>query len=883
MTATALLLAALPLWWVDPYGDDPVLPESPPKRGVATNVLACAAARGEIETVSFAVRPAEDLVRVDFVPSDLTGPDGARIASACADLRLVKVWYRAGGRWGTSWCGNNAKPELIPDLVLHDDGLVRTVEDPDPAKRTILLRFSYPEGERYVDMRRHGGGESRFAHELHPVRDAPRFVPFDLKANRTQQYWLTWKVPADAAPGVYRGRLAVTADGRPLAELPLELEVYPFALPSARTHYDTRRPFIHSWMGVPSLAGELAHAKDLARAERKVRAVYRSLAEHNCHVPNGPGLFAANDPNDLNVRALALMREEGMRCDLVINGSAYDSRWCAAGPGAKFVPPEKDPAAFAAARARFAKTLDVQREVLDAWLGHHRCCFQSADECGTWFNRRSYPFWGMLRERGFEPWTDYAVAEDIGWSVGMNDVAAAPRHTSAWAWRTRGDARVVSYAGTFSGPASPDVWRRTKGLRHYYADFDGLHEYCFYYNRWNHWDDFRYRGSYAQMQIVYLTEDGLVPTLAWEGVREALDDIRYLSLLRLRCEAAIRSDDPAKRRLGRRHLAWMDAQDPEYVIDLFAFRREVAHRICELVRAVGPEPDEPPPFAAPKLPPCVFTSRLPADATPLARADEMARRDRYDLATKAYAAIRADEQASARTRFAATCAEARLLSEIFRRDEALQAIDATLERKDVAATERAELLLLRVRTMMTDRFYAESYSDEQLDAAGKVLSSALAKPGAAEERRFEALLRYVAACRAGGRPARGVAFADAQLPKVRFSGHRRGRILVETALCELDRKDDGAAAGRFRLAREACVCGSCLTRDVLRTEGALYERLQDYAAALTAYEEEKKRYDTVEEQPLIRRCVDRIARVMKRLRKSAAPAVPDADDPLDLD
>ena len=145
MTALALLFGAFTLWWVDPYGDKPYLPDTPPPGGVVTNVLSCAAAQGEIETVSFSVQPARDLRKVDFVPSDLRGPGGATIPASAADFALVKVWYRAGTRWWNSWAGRMDAPELINNLVLHDDDLVRVVESEDAAKRTNLLRIDYPE------------------------------------------------------------------------------------------------------------------------------------------------------------------------------------------------------------------------------------------------------------------------------------------------------------------------------------------------------------------------------------------------------------------------------------------------------------------------------------------------------------------------------------------------------------------------------------------------------------------------------------------------------------------------------------------------------------------------------------------------------------------
>ena len=113
MNTLALLLgAAFTTWWVDPYGDVPYLPDAEPHGGVVTNVLSCAAAKGEIETISFSVQPSRDLKKVDFRPSDLTGPGGAKIPAACADFairygdreekRIAVTMDDVGGRAGAA-------------------------------------------------------------------------------------------------------------------------------------------------------------------------------------------------------------------------------------------------------------------------------------------------------------------------------------------------------------------------------------------------------------------------------------------------------------------------------------------------------------------------------------------------------------------------------------------------------------------------------------------------------------------------------------------------------------------------------------------------------------------------------------------------------------
>ena len=67
-------------------------------------------------------------------------------------------------------------------------------------------------------------------------------VAFDLAANNTQPVWLTFRVPADAKSGDYRGAVRFEAEGQCLAEIPYTLHVWDFALPSEKhlkAIYDT--------------------------------------------------------------------------------------------------------------------------------------------------------------------------------------------------------------------------------------------------------------------------------------------------------------------------------------------------------------------------------------------------------------------------------------------------------------------------------------------------------------------------------------------------------------------------------------------------------------------------------------------------------------------
>jgi hypothetical protein len=62
--------------------------------------------------------------------------------------------------------------------------------------------------------------------------------PFVITANSNQSIWADIYTPRDAQPGLYQGKVVITEQGRQAHEIPVQLEVFAFALPdlpSART------------------------------------------------------------------------------------------------------------------------------------------------------------------------------------------------------------------------------------------------------------------------------------------------------------------------------------------------------------------------------------------------------------------------------------------------------------------------------------------------------------------------------------------------------------------------------------------------------------------------------------------------------------------------
>ncbi len=117
-------------------------------------------------------------------------------------------------------------------------------------------------------------------------------VPFDLPANETHAFWVDVHIPADAASGRYSGEVAVNVEGRPPLSVPVEIEVWAFALPE--------KPAMYSEFGSPAdrVARHYATLQKKGAIQRMPDATAieeqcaRLMMEHRLNAPPPASLLA---------------------------------------------------------------------------------------------------------------------------------------------------------------------------------------------------------------------------------------------------------------------------------------------------------------------------------------------------------------------------------------------------------------------------------------------------------------------------------------------------------------------------------------------------------------------------------------------------------------
>jgi hypothetical protein len=180
-------------------------------------------------------------------------PSGREIAlrAARGECQSAQIAVRAPG--GLQGLGATARepPQLTVNLY-----------------RVATVRLARPSGP--------GGEAGEWPDPLVPVRDPdfgePRSAfPVAVPPGRLQAIWIEVCVPEEAQPGDRRGAIEVREGGQKLAEVPLSVHVWPFALPRTPTFVAAFGLSTRLGTGALGVPGDRATAQALAAAALRHR------------------------------------------------------------------------------------------------------------------------------------------------------------------------------------------------------------------------------------------------------------------------------------------------------------------------------------------------------------------------------------------------------------------------------------------------------------------------------------------------------------------------------------------------------------------------------------------------------------------------------------
>ncbi len=505
-----------------PISDVPIFPwtvPTPDQIDRPIDVLAC---RGEFEPATFTVFATRDLKQVRVQVSEFVGEKQARLDPSIVDVHQVLCWYQAGAT-GVF----RQSRALLPELLIRNGGLITV----DPAARENRLNFTgYPQ-------------------------DSPQLVPADVPAFESKQFWLTFHVPGDAAPGRYRATVRVSAGSRLLKQVPLTLTVHDFDLADSTLQYS-----LYYRLRFTDKRPHDAVLKQMA-------AEIRNQVEHGINMPStyvGGGAFKPGGPAFEKLEALTrIYRSLGLKDHPLILVTTS-------------VGTQSTPEQLEAIRSMVRKFVAFGRE-----HGYSDVYFQGIDEASGERLRAERQSFAAVNEAGGKVFVacgaDYF--DIIGDLLNMPVVGGPLRPELARKVRPRGY-KIMSYANPQAGVEKPETYRRNYGIRLWAAGYDGGFDYEYQSNEHDPgkaYDDFSGK-RYRNHTMAYPTGDKPIDTIQWEGWREGVDDVRYLTtLLKILEELESKQQKPKQTAAVR---AWLKTIDGRGNLD--ELRRQIVQRIKEL-------------------------------------------------------------------------------------------------------------------------------------------------------------------------------------------------------------------------------------------------------------------------------------------------------------
>ncbi|MDD2706991.1 MAG: hypothetical protein PHV34_03200 [Verrucomicrobiae bacterium] len=537
---------------VQPVSERKILPMDTFVPGSLDNKMAITACPGEYQPGSFVISAFSELSSLSL-ESDGLQSSTAKISAANVRIRVVKCWYQAGTAWFDIQQRKTRKI-LVPELLLNDDSLVRV----DTEKQENYLKIIRAGKEEYVWIsnpdEQNKRGHPTIA-EL-PVRDSPALLPLAIPAGQNKQFWVTIKVPDDTPAGTYQGSIKLKNHDTEIHEIKIILEVLPFQLAppvfTSSIYYGAKL----DKTGVGAITEDLKN-------EKQLKAEFENLFAHG--VSNI--VCYQNFDEELLDQYLAIKAASGMN-----NTPLY---YLEMGVYNYFRNCPKDQLPLLAKRVQTIVEFAQKRRIPEVY-------FYALDEAKEANLKKQREAWDVVHQAGGKIFVAGGRGQNFKLMGDIQDllICAGPlSKDEAAQWHSKGH-QIWSYANPQAGVENPEIYRRNYGLLLWQNGYDGACTFAYQTSMGNIWNDFDHK-NYRDHNFTYPTVDGVIDTIAWEGYREGIDDVRYLSTLLKAIEENKNSANAGKKQQALEAQKYLKSFDAEKG-DSDSIRREIIRHILEL-------------------------------------------------------------------------------------------------------------------------------------------------------------------------------------------------------------------------------------------------------------------------------------------------------------
>jgi hypothetical protein len=495
--------------------DDKILPDSSISDNYKSESISIELAKNEYEPASFVINSDKDIYSLNISMEDLIGPAG-RIPAANIDIRTVKVWWQAG-----VFVNDISHKQLVPELLLNDDSLVDASGSDNYIKLTngSYLLASSPEGIPGINLIDAGRGDRvdflNPSNNILNIADSATLRPFSIKAHKNKQFWVTISAPSSVAAGSYSGKIYINSNNAIIKTLTINVNVLPINLSKSKLTYGIY------YAGVLGRNGTLS----LTKNEQQMTNEFKNLVEHGVDNPTMFEIKSRPDPEfgkfDIN-KILELRSGQGI--------NSRDLYFCSLSV------PSPDLRLGLQDNYSENNNLEILKNsasdlIKRAWeSGVDNVYIYQIDESDLNNRHRLneveaiHNVGGKVFDAQYKQENKYSIAQYLD----LLNSAAVPDSVLAAKYHSYGH-KIFSYSNPQSGEEKPETYRRNYGLLLWQKDYDGAMNFAYYWPMKNVWNDFD--STWRDHNMVYPTVDGVIDTIQWEGFREGVDDVRYLSTL----------------------------------------------------------------------------------------------------------------------------------------------------------------------------------------------------------------------------------------------------------------------------------------------------------------------------------------------------------------
>ena len=421
--------------------------------------------------------------------------DNSKFSKDNLDVYVAKVWYQSG-------LENTLKTGkyLTQELLLKDDGLVKV----DYKKKSNYLRVKYKKNNKkaYIKI---SNPQDKFPDTNSIVfNDSKQLKPFKLDSLRAKIVWGIVHVPKKTEAGNYKSIIKIVDNKskKVLKEIPITIEVLPFTLDRPKQVYSLY------------YTGKLRDKKvdpidSYNKTKKQQRLELKDIKEHGVLYPTS--YEALNNLEE----TLQIREELGFPTD----------RFYTIG--------------FNVMNSNLSNKIESYQKILKKY-NYKKLYVYGVDEASQEVLEKEKKLIDrvhQLKAKVFVAGYNYTY-DSLGDRVDVFNYANAifkqdiDSEIEKWHKINR---EIFAYASPQAGVENPEVYRRNFGCKLWKHEFDGAMNWAYQAHRGAFWNDFDTGNSrltnYREEVFTYPTTDGIVGTVQWEGFRQAIIDVQYLSTL----------------------------------------------------------------------------------------------------------------------------------------------------------------------------------------------------------------------------------------------------------------------------------------------------------------------------------------------------------------